>query len=260
LKPYGKALNATIRSTAPTFGIAVAEGAIAFNGAGGSQDPIPKGYIDADHIHPSPLGYDVLAEAFDVLGYSPVPGTLIRIPSSITLKDDVVPPLDPTKRSASFKASTRSVEESANRIVPPAAGGPQDPRTAGATLTVYNATGLTTDRAVVALPAQGWSLAGNKGFRFKGAGAVTGALVITDMLKVKAKGAGFEYSLDEMSQGAVAVRLTLGAGGWCAAATAKASGTPPSTTKNDLPGKFVSQKNAPPPAMCPPEPGSASGA
>jgi hypothetical protein len=53
LKPYGKALNATIRSTAPTFGIAVAEGAVAFNGAGGSQDPIPKGYIDADHIHPS---------------------------------------------------------------------------------------------------------------------------------------------------------------------------------------------------------------
>ena len=112
----------------------------------------------------------------------------------------------------------------------------------------------------MALPAQGWSLAGTKGFRFKGAGPVTEALVITDKLKVKAKGAGFDYSLDEMSQGAVAVRLTLAGGGWCAAATAKASGTPPSTAKNDLPGRFVGQKNAPAPASCPPEPGSASGA
>src|SRR5262245_16840737 len=250
LKPYGKALNATIRSTGPTFGIAVAEGAVAFNGAGGAEDPIPKGYIDADHIHPSPLGYDVLAEEFDVLGYSPVSGTSIRIPSSITLKDDVVPPFDPTKRSASFKSSTRSGQESANRIVPPPAGGSQDPRTAGATLTVYNATGATSDRAVVALPEQGWSLAGTKGFRFKGAGPATAALVIADKLKVNVKGAGFDYSLDEMSQGAVAVRLTLGGGGWCAAAAAK----------NDLPGRFVGQKNAPAPASCPPEPGSASGA
>src|SRR5262249_59109973 len=104
-------------------------------------------------------------------------------------------------------------EGAASRIVPPPASGPQDPRTAGATLTVYNATGATTDRAVMALPAQGWSLAGTKGFRFKGAGPVTEALVITDKLKVKAKGAGFDYSLDEMWQGAAAVRRTLAGGG-----------------------------------------------
>jgi hypothetical protein len=89
---------------------------------------------------------------------------LIRIPSSIDLRDDATPPLDPTKRKLSVSTSTRKGQAPADRIVLPHAGGPQDPRAIGAELTVYNAVGLTTDRAVGSLPAAGWSLAGTTGF------------------------------------------------------------------------------------------------
>jgi hypothetical protein len=97
----------------------------------------------------------------------------------------------------------------------------------------------------------GWTLAGTKGFRFKGTGPVTRALVVVNKLKVKGKGGGFDYTLDEPVQGAVAVRLTLGGGGWCAAANAKLSGTQPSSAQNDRPGKFAGERNAAAPASCP---------
>jgi lysophospholipase L1-like esterase len=252
-RKYVPELNDTIRGSAPQFGIAVAEGFLAFNGARGTDDPIAKGYVAADHIHPSPLGHQVLADAFRALGYSPAAGTFIRIPSSIALKDDAAPPVDAAKRRLSFAASTRKGTGPANRIVPPPAGGPQDPRTAGAVLTVYNAAGLTTDNVSVPLAASGWSLDRSNGFRFKGTGPVRQAIIVLDRIKVKGGGAGFGYSLDEPSQGMVAVRLMLGGGGWCAVAGAKLSGSPPSTAKSDRAGKFVGEKNAPPPATCPPD-------
>lgn len=256
VKPYLTALNATIRSTAPNAGIAVAEGITAFNGRSGNEDPIAKGYIDADHIHPSPLGYDVLGEAFHGLGYSPIPGATVRIPSTLQLRDDVVPPLDPSQRKFSFVAKSTPAIGPSGRIVPPPPGLPEDPRTTGAMLTVYNGAGLTMDIAPFSLPATGWTLIGTNGYRFRGSGTVSQALIVADKIIVKAKGAGLDYSLDEPSQGVVAVTLTLGGGGWCAAAPAKSSGSPPSTAAHDHPGKFLGQKNAPPPATCPPEPGS----
>jgi lysophospholipase L1-like esterase len=251
VRTYTAALNAIIRETAGGYGIAVAEAAIAFNGKSGTEDPVPKGYIDADGIHPSPLGHATLATAFRALGYPPMAGTVALIPSSLSLKDDVVPPLDPSRRAFSFTASTRKGQPPASRVVLPPKGGPQDPTTAGATLTVYNASGLSLDNATVALPASGWSASG-KGFRFTGTGPVRKALLAADKITLKAGGAAFDYSLDEPSQGAIAVRLSLGGGSWCASAPAKTSGTPPSTAKSDLPGKFVGRKNAPAPAVCPP--------
>jgi hypothetical protein len=66
---------------------------------------------------------------------------------------------------------------------------------------------------------------------------------------VKGGKAGWGYTLDQPSQGTVAVRLTLGADRpWCAAAPAK--GGP----ANDTVGRFVAQRNTPPPASCPPVP------
>ena len=47
---------------------------------------------------------------------------------------------------------------------------------------VYNATGATGDRAVIALPAPDWSLVG-KAYRYKGTGAVTQVQVAPDKLK-----------------------------------------------------------------------------
>ncbi len=253
LKPYGQALNTTIRTVAPSFGIAVADGLAALNGPHGTDDPIPKGYIDADHIHPSPLGYDLLGEAFHALGYTPMPGTVIRIPSSLTLRDDAVPPLDPMKRRISFSASTKKRTAPANRVVPPYDGAPADPRNGGALVAVYNGAGLTTDRALITLPAGGWTLSGTT-FHFSGTNPLTRALIAPDKIKLKAEGSGLDYSLDETAQGTVALRVTLGGGAWCAAAPAKMSGAPPSTAASDRPGKFVGERNAAPPATCPPDP------
>ena len=256
LKPHLSAVNDTIAATAPAFGVDVADGPLAFNGRSGGEDPIAKGYLDADHIHPSPLGYDVLAAAFHALGYPPIAGALVRIPSSMALRDDVGPPSDPTKRKLTLGSATRKGGAPGNRVVLPPAGGPNDPRVAGAVLTIYNAAGSTTDHTELALPAAGWSLAGTDGFAFKGGAPLTRALVKRDKLKLLLKGA-FDYSLDEPAQGAVAVRLTFAGGGWCAAASAKVSGSPPSTAASDRPGRFIGTKNAPAPASCPAE-GSAT--
>ena len=68
--------------------------------------------------------------------------------------------------------------------------------------------------------------------------------------KITTKGIG-SYSLDETSQGRVAVRLFLGPGVWCADAPAKLTGNPPSTAKTDRPGLFAGQAKTPPPAVCP---------
>jgi lysophospholipase L1-like esterase len=252
-KPYFVELNKTIRTSASAFGIAVADAALAFNGSKGTKDPIEAGYIDPDHIHPSPSGHALLADLFRGLGYVPAPGTFVRIPSSLRFRDDVEAPIDPLRRKLSFKASTRRDQAPGARIVLPHAGGPQDPRTAGAALTLYNGAGLTGDHAVVSLDASGWTLEGANRFRFTGAGPVEQVLVRPDLIKVKG-GAGLGYTLDEPVQGAIALRLSFGGGGaWCASSGARSAGSPPSTAKNDLPGKFVGQKNAQAPANCPPD-------
>jgi hypothetical protein len=251
MKPYIDAVNATIRSASPAFGIGIIDAARAFNGASGKEDPIPKGYLYTDHIHPSPLGYDVLGGGFHGLGYEPIPGTLVRIASSLALRDAATAPVDLAQRRLSLTTSTKKALPG-NRIVPPRPGGPQDPRTVGAEILVYNATGATSDRAVIALPASGWSLVGT-GYRYKGTDAVTQVQVMPDKLKLKGKGTGIDYSLDEPMQGSVALRLTFGGGSFCAAASAATSGNPPSTVKNDRPGKFVGVKKAPAPAACPPD-------
>ena len=60
------------------------------------------------------------------------------------------------------------------------------------------------------------------------------------------------YTLDEMAQGHVAVRLSMGSGiSYCADAPAKLSGNPPSTVQNDRPGRFVAQPKTPAPSACP---------
>ena len=73
-----------------------------------------------------------------------------------------------------------------------------------------------------------------------------------EYLKFVCGGAGWGFTLDEPSQGRIAVRLTLGSGRpWCAEAPAKASGHPPSTAANDRAGRFVAQPGTPAPLACP---------
>jgi hypothetical protein len=71
--------------------------------------------------------------------------------------------------------------------------------------------------------------------------------VKVDGLVVKGGGSAFGYTLDEPSQGRVAVRLALGAGiRWCAEAPAAAG--------QDGVDRFVGERDAPAPAFCPPTP------
>jgi hypothetical protein len=59
----------------------------------------------------------------------------------------------------------------------------------------------------------------------------------------------------------VSVKILSGAITWCSDAPAKTSGNPPSTVKNDHPGKFTAQPKTPAPSACPPaQSGSPSGA
>jgi YVTN family beta-propeller protein len=212
---------------------------------------------------------DEIDGGFDPADPASFPGsfdyTLIQT-TSLTLKDDSTPPANPAKRKVSFKSTTK-LDPMANRITPPAPGSAADPTLHGATVVVYNGTGLTDDAATVTLPASGWTLLGTptnpKGYRFKQSGGTISTVVLkADSLTVKGGKAGFDYSLDEMQQGRVAVRLNLAnLTGWCADAPAKATGNPSSTASNDRIDKFVAQKKTPAPGACPAAPlGSPSGA
>src|SRR5262249_47514036 len=175
---------------------------------------------------------------------------------SLTLKDNV----DPAKRKFTFTGSTNKQDPSANRIHPPAQGTTGDPTQNGAELIIYNAAGLTSESVSVALLG-GWSAIGtgtSLKWKFKSTDSsspVSSVVVQTDKITVKGGKASFNYPLAGSPQGAVAVRLLLGPGGWCAEAPAKTSGNPPSTTRNDTVDKFVGEPKRPPPSLCPALPG-----
>ena len=175
--------------------------------------------------------------------------------TSLSLRDDATPPVDPRHRKLTFRSSTRksAVE---NRIVPPARGGTGDPTLAGAMLYVANAAG-SGEIVRVALPASGWSVQRSttspRGFTYRDRSAnapVAQVVVGPDRLTVTAKGAGWTYTLDEPQQGRVALRLDLGDAVWCTDAPARATGNPPSTSSSDAPGRFTAQSKSPPPAVC----------
>jgi hypothetical protein len=84
---------------------------------------------------------------------------------------------------------------------------------------------------------------------------VSRVIVKADQLKVRAGKSSWAYTLNEPSQGRVALRLQLGTSqAWCADALAKASANPPSTASNDRVDKFTAQPKTPAPAACPPIP------
>ena len=77
-------------------------------------------------------------------------------------------------------------------------------------------------------------------------------IVKADQLQIRGGKSNWAYTLDEPSQGRIAVRLTLGGGAtWCSDAPAKSSGSPPSTASNDRVDKFTAQTRTPAPASCP---------
>jgi hypothetical protein len=148
-----------------------------------------------------------------------------------------------------FKSNSK-LAPAPNKIVPPAQGGADDPRNSSGLLTVYNSGG-GSDFVSVPLPASKWAGIGLSGYSFSDpTGPIQRIIVKKDSIIVKGGKAGWTYSLNEPSQGHVAVRLLLGNVGWCADAPAKTSGNPPSTAKNDHVDRFVAQ-SSPAPAICP---------
>ena len=113
---------------------------------------------------------------------------------------------------------------------------------------MYDAAG-SGEQVVVTLPASGpagtWSALGSSGYRFRSrstSAAVSSVTVRLDRITVKGGTSAFTYTLDEPSQGQLALRLGLGSDRpWCAAAPGRV----------DHVGHFVAESHSPPPAVCP---------
>src|SRR5262249_31719567 len=144
-----------------------------------------------------------------------VPDATLIGTTQLRMTADAKPPIDDDKRTLTFSSSTKGAA-AAHRVHLPLLGSPNDPTTAGAGLRLYNGAGLTSARAVIALPASGWKAmgkgAGFRGYRFSGpkSGPITSVVVKEDSITVRGGKAAFAYTLDEPAQGAVALRLQLG--------------------------------------------------
>jgi hypothetical protein len=185
-----------------------------------------------------------------------LPAGQTLIPSRrLVLKDRSTPPADPSRRRLSFRASTKQAAP-ANRVVPPTFGSPEDPLLNGATVSVYNSAGLSSDLASIFLPATNWKHSGTNIHVYKdvSTAAITKVILKPDGLTIKGGKQLFDYSLDEPKQRRVTVVFSLGGTRvFCAEAPARLSGNPPSSDKNDHVDKFVGQPNAMATA-CPPQP------
>ena len=134
----------------------------------------------------------------------------------------------------------------------PARSSAGDPTIGGGTLVVYNTNG-SGESVTVTLPSSGWSAYDSastpKGYRYKGAdssAAITRVTVKGDLIKVRGGKANWAYTLNEPSQGKVAVRLRLGSSAtWCADVPAKPGAS------NDAVDKFTGLPKAPAPLACP---------
>ncbi len=72
VEPYLDQVNQHIASSAKANGIPMAQVHLAFNGPNGDQDPVAKGLITVDGIHPNDNGHKVIADALRALGYAPL--------------------------------------------------------------------------------------------------------------------------------------------------------------------------------------------
>jgi hypothetical protein len=180
--------------------------------------------------------------------------TAVAIPVAgkhFVVKDN---PVYATRRSVLFLAKDAAIDTTGI-----------DPIADGAMVQLYNANG-SGESVCIALPsiAGSWRASGPPAkprYRYKDAAFADGpcktaSIAIGNGIKVacSAKHAPIAYSLDEPSQGAMAVRLTSGGTTWCAVF----GGRVMRDAGTELPldggrGQF-SATDAPPPSTCPPAP------
>lgn len=72
LEYYLDQMNARIALTTANAMIPLAQVHAAFNGSTYTEDPVAKGWIASDGIHPNDAGHEVIAELFRALGYAPL--------------------------------------------------------------------------------------------------------------------------------------------------------------------------------------------
>ncbi|MCL5114051.1 MAG: SGNH/GDSL hydrolase family protein [Patescibacteria group bacterium] len=78
LNPYLTQMNTHIAQSASQNGFLFAKVHSAYNGSSGAEDPIAKGYILPDAIHPTDLGHTVIASLLKSIGYSPLTPPAIK--------------------------------------------------------------------------------------------------------------------------------------------------------------------------------------
>ena len=173
---------------------------------------------------------------------------------SMIMKDD---PVYTASRKFSFnvRSGEAPIEHRSEAPAPDSAG---DPTLFGGTLVVYNGAG-GTETFMIDLPAASWRMEGDavNGYRyvFSSTPPVWKVYVKEAKLSVRGGKAQWLYTLDEPSQGAIAVRLTLGtAVTYCSVALPRVSGNPPSSAAYDRPNKFQAVRLQDAPADCPPLP------
>jgi lysophospholipase L1-like esterase len=72
LNGYLDEVNSHIAVSTTRNNIPIAKVHEAFNGASGEEDPVAKGFISVDHLHPNDQGHEVIATALRQLGYAPL--------------------------------------------------------------------------------------------------------------------------------------------------------------------------------------------
>ena len=72
IKYYLDQLNSHIAASATAYVIPYAQVYAAFNGASGTDDPIAKGLVGSDGLHPTAAGHKLIADLLRGLGYAPL--------------------------------------------------------------------------------------------------------------------------------------------------------------------------------------------
>jgi lysophospholipase L1-like esterase len=72
LNYYLNQMNVYIATTTTNNLIPCAQAYLSFNGANGAEDPIAKGYVARDGLHPSDAGHQLIAGLLRALGYAPL--------------------------------------------------------------------------------------------------------------------------------------------------------------------------------------------
>jgi lysophospholipase L1-like esterase len=72
LKYYLAQINNHIATTTTNNSVPFAKVQASFNGVNGDEDPIAKGYIASDGLHPSDAGHQMIADLLRGLGYAPL--------------------------------------------------------------------------------------------------------------------------------------------------------------------------------------------